>query len=128
MSCCWLAQLEPFLPSSHTAASIPSDAIGRQAPHCSTQAFLETFSATATTAEACIDDRNTTQLLDSLESLNITAPMKSDEEFVLNVTVTAGTNKTLTVGSAMVNVTVLADRHPITRIELSGSHLYARCD
>ena len=28
MSCCWLAQLEPFLPSSHTAASIPSDAIG----------------------------------------------------------------------------------------------------
>ena len=69
---------------------------------------LETFSATATTTEACIDDRNTTELLDSLESLNITAPMESDEEFVLNVTVTADTNKTLTVGSAMVNVTVLA--------------------
>ena len=77
--------------------------------------------------QACIDDRNTTELLDSLESLNITAPMESDEEFMLNVTVTADTNETLTVGSAMVNVTVLADRHPIARIELSGSHLYARC-
>ena len=34
--------------------------------------------------------------------------MASDEEFVLNVTVTADTNKTLTVGSDMVNITVLA--------------------
>ena len=73
---------------------------------------LETFNATAVATEVCIDDGNTTQLLDSLESLEITAPMESDEEFVLDVEVTADTNKTHIIDSAMVNVTVLsvADR------------------